>query len=94
MKRFGGWNEALEEMGIGTTKQGRSKGLLKFTREDYDDAVRDYCFSALAAETKATFAGYDVWVKEEIADGRERPSGASVRNIYGTWMDAVRSVQE
>ncbi|MGY2743436.1 hypothetical protein ACVWZ8_000553 [Arthrobacter sp. UYCu723] len=33
-------------------------------------------------------------MKQEIAEGRERPSGASVRNIYGTWMDAVRSVQE
>ncbi|MDQ0076807.1 sigma factor-like helix-turn-helix DNA-binding protein [Arthrobacter oryzae] len=94
MKRFGGWNEALEAMGIGTTKQGRSKGLLKFTREDYDDTVRDYCFHASAAETKATYSGYDHWVKQEIAAGRERPSGASVRNIYGTWADALRSVQE
>jgi hypothetical protein len=94
MKRFGGWNEALEAMGIGTTKQGRSKGLLKFTREDYDDAVRDYCFHASAAETNATFAGYDEWVKQELTAGRSRPSGASVRNIYGTWANAIRSVQE
>ncbi|UKA55490.1 hypothetical protein LFT45_06090 [Arthrobacter sp. FW305-BF8] len=94
MKRFGGWNEALEAMGIGTTKQGRSKGLLKFTREDYDDAVRDYCVYASAVAAKATYSGYDVWVKQEIAAGHERPSGASVRNIYGTWADAVRSAQE
>ena len=94
MKRFGGWNEALEAMGIGTTKQGRSKGLLKFTREDYDDAVTDFCFHAAAAETNATYAGYDEWVKQELAAGRSRPSGASVRNIYGTWADAIRSVQE
>ncbi|KRE71689.1 hypothetical protein ASG77_11775 [Arthrobacter sp. Soil762] len=94
MKRFGGWNEALEAMGIGTTTQGRPKGLLKFTREDYDDAVRDFCFHASAAETNATFAAYDEWVKQEIAAGHERPSGASVRNIYGTWADALRSVQE
>ena len=93
-KRFGGWNEALEAMGVGTTTQGRPKGLLKFTREDYDDAVRDYCSFASAAETKTTFSGYDVWAKQEISCSRDRPSGASVRNIYGTWMDAVRSVQE
>jgi hypothetical protein len=93
-KRFGGWNEALEAMGVGTTTQGRPKGLLKFTREDYDDAVRDFCFHASAAAINATYAGYDAWVKQEISEGRERPSGASVRNIYGTWMDAVRSVQE
>jgi hypothetical protein len=93
-KRFGGWNEALEAMGVGTTTQGRPKGLLKFTREDYDDAVRDFCFYASALEINATYAGYDAWVKQEIAEGHERPSGASVRNVYGTWMDAVRSVQE
>jgi Sigma-70, region 4 len=94
MKRFGGWNEALEAMGIGTTTQGRPKGLVKFTREGYDDAVRDFCFFASAAETNATYAAYDEWVKQEAAGGRSRPSGASVRNIYGTWTDAVRSVQE
>ncbi|SEQ04366.1 sigma factor-like helix-turn-helix DNA-binding protein [Arthrobacter sp. OV608] len=93
MKRFGGWNEALEAMGIGTTKQGRSKGLLKFTREEYDDAVSDFCFHAAAAETNATYAAYDDWVKQELAAGRSRPSGASVRNIYGTWADALRSVK-
>lgn len=93
-KRFGGWNEALEAMGVGTTTQGRPKGLLKFTRDDYDDAVRDFCFSSTAAQTNATYAAYDVWVKQELVAGRERPSGASIRNIYGTWLDAVRAVQE
>lgn len=94
MKRFGGWNEALETMGIGLASKGRPKGLVKFTREDYDDAVQGYCFHATAAETKATNDGYASWVKEEIAAGRERPSLASVRNVYGTWSHAVRSVQE
>lgn len=94
MKRFGGWNEALEAMGIGLASKGRPKGLVKFTREDYDDAVRDYCFHATTAETKATNDGYANWVKEEVAAGRERPSLASVRNVYGTWSNAVRSVQE
>lgn len=94
MKRFGGWNEALEAMGIGLASKGRPKGLVKFTREDYDDAVRDYCFHASAAEMKATYAGYDTWAKQEIAAGHERPSGASVRNIYGAWADAIRSTQE
>ncbi|MGX5716303.1 hypothetical protein [Arthrobacter sp. MAHUQ-56] len=94
MKRFGGWNEALEAMGIGLASKGRPKGLVKFTREDYDDAVSDFCFYAKAAETNATFAAYDDWVKHELAAGRSRPSGASVRNVYGTWADALRSAQE
>ncbi|MBP1137327.1 hypothetical protein JOE31_003559 [Arthrobacter sp. PvP023] len=94
MKRFSGWNEALEVMGIGLASKGRPKGLVKFTREEYDHALRDYCFFATTAEMKATNSGYEAWVKEEFAAGRERPSVASVRNIYGTWMDAIRSVQE
>ena len=81
-------------MGIGTASRGRPKGLVKFTREDYDDAVRDYCSFAAAAKTKATNSGYDLWARAERAGGRERPSIASVRGIYGTWSDAVRFVQE
>ncbi|MEV5053668.1 sigma factor-like helix-turn-helix DNA-binding protein [Arthrobacter sp. LAR12-1-1.1] len=94
MKRFGGWNECLDAMGIGTASRGRPKGLVKFTRNDYDDAVRDYYAYATAAKTKATNSGYDSWARAERAGGRERPSIASVRGIYGTWSDAVRSVQE
>ncbi len=37
MKTLRGWNDALETMGIGTTTQAQPRGLLKFTREDYDD---------------------------------------------------------
>lgn len=94
MKRFGSWNDALEAMGIGTTKQGRPKGLVKFTREAYDNAVRDFCSAARAANTKATNAGYDAWARAERDEGRERPSIAAVRGIYSSWSNAVRSVQE
>ena len=91
MKRFGGWNEALEAMGVGTTTQGRPKGLLKFTREDYDDAVRDFC-SLRRSCRRQTQRMQDTTCgsNRRLAAGRERPSGASVRNIYGTWLDAVR----
>lgn len=94
MKRFHGWNDALETMGIGTSSHGRSKGLLKFSREDYAAAVREFCGEMSNEALKPTIEKYDVWVKLEIAAGRNRPSGASVRNLYGTWLDAVRSVQE
>lgn len=93
-KRFGGWNEGLEAMGIGTAAKGRPKGLVKFTQADYEDAVRDFSRYAVENGLKPTFAGYDAWVKQEIAAGQSRPSGAAVRNIYGTWLDAVRAVQE
>ncbi len=92
MKRFGGWNEALGAMGIGTTTRGRPKGLLKFTQEEYDDAVSDFSAFSKTNGIKATFAAYDEWVKLELGKGMTRPSGASVRNVYGTWADALRSV--
>lgn len=92
-KRFGSWNDSLAAMGIGISALGRPRGLLKFTTEDYANAVRDFCTYAASCGVKSTFAGYDEWVRFEIGSGRTRPSGASVRNVYGTWLDAVRSVQ-
>ncbi|MGP0223586.1 sigma factor-like helix-turn-helix DNA-binding protein [Paenarthrobacter sp. NCHU4564] len=93
MKRFGGWNECLVAMGIGTATKGRPKGLVKFTREDYDQAVADYCLFEEELGAKATLLGYDAWVKKEIAESRKRPSGASLRNVYGSWSEALRAVQ-
>ena len=93
MKRFGGWNECLVAMGIGTATKGRPKGLVKFTREDYDQAVSDYCLFALETGVKSTIIGYDAWVKTQIVAGQKRPSGASLRNFYGSWSDALRAVQ-
>ncbi|WP_364308193.1 sigma factor-like helix-turn-helix DNA-binding protein [Paenarthrobacter nitroguajacolicus] len=93
MKRFGGWNECLVAMGIGTATKGRPKGLVKFNREDYDQAVSDYCLFASETGAKSTIIGYDAWVKTEIIGGQKRPSGASLRNFYGSWSDALRAVQ-
>jgi hypothetical protein len=94
IKRFHGWNDALEAMGIGTSSLGRSKGLLKFSEEGYTAAVRDFCVEMSSVALKPTVERYDAWVRLELAVGRSRPSGASVRNVYGTWLDAVRAVQE
>jgi hypothetical protein len=94
IKRFHGWNDALEAMGIGTSSVGRSKGLLKFTEAQYADAVSDFCVEMNSKGLKPTVERYDAWAKLEIASGRNRPSGASVRNIYGTWLEAIRSGQK
>lgn len=90
-KRFGGWNEALESMGLSVAAKGRPKGLIKYTDEEYDEAVSDYCFFAAVEEVKPTFAGYGEWVTEEKLLGNERPSSASVRLYYGSWTDALRA---
>lgn len=92
MKRFGGWNEALSAFGIATSKRGRAKGLVVFELSDYVDALREFCTLAAERGEKPTYDRYERWVAGELERGVRRPSGASIRNVYGTWLDAVRSV--
>lgn len=94
IKRFQGWNDALEVMGIGTSAIGRPKGLVKFTEAEYADAARDFCSAMAGSGLKPTIDRYDAWTKTESMAQRSRPSGVSVRNYYGTWLDAVRFGQE
>ena len=92
MKRFGGWNECLGAMGIGTATKGRPKGLVKFTREDYGKAVSDYSLFALEAAPSPPLVDTTRGSTKNL-EGRKRPSGASLRNFYGSWSDALRAVQ-
>lgn len=89
-KRYDGWNDALESMGLATAKKGRQKGLLTFTEEDYAQSIVDFIADATASGTEQTFANYDKWVKEQAAAGIRRPSPASIRNFYGAWLTALR----
>lgn len=88
MKRFGGWSDGLASFGIGTTSRGRTKGLLKYTVDEYRQAMRDFVADA---ERPNTVEAYHEWVVLEAEAGRVRPSVSSVRNILGTWGEAVRS---
>lgn len=89
-KRYDGWNDALESMGLATAKKGRQKGLLAFSEEDYEQSIVDFIADATASGTEQTFANYDKWVKEQAASGIRRPSPASIRNFYGAWLTALR----
>jgi hypothetical protein len=91
-KRYDGWNDALESMGLATAKKSRQKGLLTFTEEDYAQSIVDFIADATASGTEQTFANYDKWVKEQAAAGIRRPSPASIRNFYGAWLTALRRV--
>ncbi|MDQ0260448.1 hypothetical protein J2W20_002352 [Sinomonas atrocyanea] len=88
-KRFGGWNDGLAAIGLGTSARGRSKGLLKFTEDDYRVAMRDFVADA---DRKKTVESYHEWVIVEAQAGRARPSVASIRNVFSSWGDALRSV--
>lgn len=89
-KRYDGWNDALESMGLATAAKGRAKGLLAFSKEDYGRAIRDFIADAASDGVEQTFANYDGWVKAQSASGVRRPSPASIRNFYGAWLAALR----
>lgn len=89
-KRYDGWNDALESMGLATAAKGRQKGLLTFTEDDYAQAIVDFIADSVVSGTEQTFANYEKWVKEQAAAGTRRPSPASIRNFYGAWLPALR----
>lgn len=90
-KRYDGWNDALESMGLATASKGRQKGLLAFSEEEYARAIVDFIADAMASGAEQTFANYDQWVKEQSDGGTRRPSPASIRNYYGAWLPALRA---
>lgn len=92
-KRYGGWTEALEQIGLGTAAKGRPKGLVKFAEQDYDDSMRIFLLMCSQQGKNATFVAYDEWVDDQALMPFDLPSGSSIRNYYGTWAQAIRSVQ-
>ena len=94
MKRLGGgyWAEALRNIGLTPDERGRERGLLRFTENDYDNAVVDFLAQANVTGQAPTFDAYREWVESEDRAGRRRPSDASVRLRYTSWNNAKRMV--
>lgn len=90
MKRFAGWNDALTAMGLATASKGRSKGLVVFTEADYLNAVTEFAADCDASGLTPTYASYHVWSLKMRDAGNRRPSPAAVRNLYGSWLSAMR----
>lgn len=85
-KRCGGsWNEALKNMGLMTSKRGRSRGSLKFTSEVYLQAGAEFLMHCRQVGKTATVAYYCQWVARERRAGRVWPSAAAQRQLRGTW---------
>ena len=85
-KRCGGsWNEALHNMGLMTSKRGRSRGSLKFTDEIYLRAGAEFLMHCNEIGKGATVAYYCQWVARERRAGRVWPSAAAQRQLRGTW---------
>lgn len=91
MKRFDGlWNKALDSIGV-TGASGRRPGGLRYTDADYKDAIRQYRDWAVDSGRNPSYAGYQAWLKNQ---SDTHPSGASVRQHFGTWADAILSLYE
>lgn len=90
MRRYEGWNDALESMGLATAALGRPKGLLIFSEADYNQAVIDFIADSARSGTGQSYDSYGRWAKRQSAEGKRRPSPASVRNFYDGWRSALR----
>lgn len=86
----GAWNDALHAVGIPTAKTGRARGSSRFSRDDFRKAMTDFS----KASDNRSYKAYEEWVKAERAQGWERPAGATVRNTFGTWSEAMRLAAE
>lgn len=91
MKRFDGyWNNAMTSIGLqGGT--GRRRGGLRYTDEDYREAIRLYHGAMSAARRNPSYSGYQQWLADQE---KTHPSGASIRQHFGTWADAILSLYE
>ncbi|WP_349827831.1 hypothetical protein [Brevibacterium litoralis] len=94
----GYWNEAMDAVGYsagasGAGNAGRARGSGRFSPEDYRAVMRTFLAHVEEAGGSASFAAFTAWAKEENTAGRRHPSGAAVRNHFGSWEDAKASAE-
>ncbi|WP_182353043.1 5'-methylthioadenosine/S-adenosylhomocysteine nucleosidase [Flaviflexus huanghaiensis] len=89
MKRFDGyWNNAMTAIGL-TGGSGRRRGGLRYSDEDYREAIRLYHEAMSAERRNPSYSGYQQWLSSQ---DKPYPSGASIRQHFGTWADAILSL--
>lgn len=95
MKRLGNgsWSTAMTSLGL-TTNSGRARGAGSFSVDDYRCAVAGFLDAVADIDNRSvtsdSFAQYTAWAKERSAAGAKRPSGAAVRQHFGSWEAAKR----
>lgn len=90
IKRFNGyWNDALLQTGI-HAQSGRKRGGLKFTDADCVLALRSFASWAARMGTTPSYQAYQEWATQ-IRHTNKVPSGAAVRQRYGSWSAATRA---
>ncbi|QEH92163.1 hypothetical protein FV141_00385 [Dermacoccus abyssi] len=98
MKRLGNgsWSTAMTSLGL-TTNSGRTRGTGSFSDDDYRFAVAEFLDAAADDDNRSvtsdSFAQYTAWAKARTAAGAKRPSGAAVRQHFGSWEVAKTAAQ-
>lgn len=86
IKRFDGyWNEALRAIGL-VPRSGRVRGGVKYSPQDYQDAMKRYIADTRNRGVRPSFAGYSEFAKDASPS---LPSGAAIRQHFGSWSKAL-----
>lgn len=86
----GNWNDALASLGLRPASRGRAQGSGRFDEARVLAALREYVEGAEAAGGRATIGGYADWARGMRDSGRsDVPSGATLRQRFGTWARAL-----
>lgn len=92
IKRFGGyWNEALSSIGLGV-RSGRKRGGLRFTEKNYISALRSFANWCARNSVSPSYKAYTQWVAQTGKKGKV-PSGAAIRQRYGSWSEATKAAR-
>ncbi len=92
IKRFNGyWNDALSSVGL-RVQAGRKRGGLRFTEKDYVSALRSFAGWAAKNSIAPSYKSYSQWLVQTNSKGKV-PSGAAIRQRYGSWRQAAEAAQ-
>ncbi len=92
IKRFNGyWNDALSKVGL-RVQSGRKRGGLKFSDQDYVQALRTFSTWSAKRGMAPSYKAYQQWIKDTERHGQV-PSGAAIRQRFGSWRSAAEEVQ-
>ena len=92
IKRFNGyWNDALSKVGM-RLQSGRKRGGLKFSDHDYVAALRTFATWSAKQGISPSYKAYQQWIKDTDRRGAV-PSGAAIRQRFGSWRAAAHEAQ-
>ncbi len=89
----GRWNDALAACGLHTLAQvehGRVRS--RFTRQDHRRALEAFNAHCSRVGLRPTYSRYCDWVRDEKRP--DTPSGPLLRQVYGTWRQALEVLSD